>query len=106
MITKDQINSIAKTIAVKFHTDNIFLFGSYAAGVPNIESDLDLCITTRLGSSRKIELIRAIRKEINNFFNIPIDILVYDNDEFQKRAAFKNTLEYQILNQGILLNGQ
>lgn len=106
MITNDQIQTIALTIASKFKINRIFLFGSYANGEPNSESDLDLCVTTRLGNKRKIEIIRAIRKEINDLFNIPIDILVYDNDEFQSRAVHQNTLEYKILNQGILLNEQ
>jgi uncharacterized protein len=106
MITNDQINAIAHTIASKFKINRIFLFGSYANGEPGIESDLDLCVITRLGNKRKIEFIRAIRKEINDLFNIPIDILVYDNEEFQLRAVHQNTLEYKILNQGILLNEQ
>ena len=106
MITNDQINAIANTITSKFKINNIFLFGSYAHGHPNNESDLDLCITTRLGKKRKIDLIRDIRREIIDHFNIPIDILIYDSEEFQKRAVHQNTLEYKILNQGILLNGQ
>jgi predicted nucleotidyltransferase len=106
MVTNDQINSIANTIASKFQTNDIFLFGSHASGNANVESDIDICVTTRLGDRRKIDLIRAIRREISNIFNIPIDILIYDTDEFQKRAKHRNTLEYKILNQGILLNEQ
>ena len=106
MITNDQINSIANTINSKFHPMNIFLFGSYAKGNANIESDLDLCVTTRLGDRRKIDLTREIRKEIRTLLDIPLDILIYDIDEFQQRAAHQNTLEYKILNQGILLHGQ
>ncbi|MBN2286697.1 MAG: nucleotidyltransferase domain-containing protein [Tissierellales bacterium] len=105
MITKDQIHSIATTIDSKFPIKDIFLFGSYARGEANFESDLDLCVTTKLGNHRKIDMIRAIRREISNILNIPIDILIYDTDEFQQRAAHQNTLEYKILNQGILLNG-
>jgi predicted nucleotidyltransferase len=105
MITNDQIKSIASTIDSKFSVKDIFLFGCYAQGEPNVESDLDLCVTTNLGTNRKIDLIRAIRKEISHILNIPLDILIYDSNEFQQRAAHQNTLEYKILNQGILLNG-
>ena len=105
IISKDLIDSIVNTIASKFDTNEIFLFGSYANGDANIESDLDICVTTRLGDRRKIDLTRAIRREISNLFNIPIDILIYDTDEFQRRAAHQNTLEYKIRTQGILLNG-
>ena len=89
----------------KKHNIKIFLFGSYAYGRPESESDLDLCIITDLGSKRKIELIRDIRREISLKFQIPIDILLYDNSEFNERAIHQNTLEYKILKQGILING-
>lgn len=105
MITKKQINILADTIAKKFSTRKIFLFGSYAYGKPQFESDLDICIITDLGNKRKIELIRDIRREINLYFQIPIDILLYDNNEFNERSIHPATLEYKILKQGILING-
>ena len=81
------------------------MFGSYAYGKPQPGSDLDFCILTNLGNKRKIELIRDIRKEISFNFQIAIDILLYDNKEFNERAIHQNTLEYKILKQGILING-
>jgi len=105
MITKKQINRLADTIAKKFSTKKIFLFGSYAYGKPESESDLDFCIITDLGDKRKIDIIRDIRREINANFQIPIDILLYDNNEFNERSIHQNTLEYKILKQGILING-
>jgi len=105
MITKNQIHTLANTIAKKFGTQKIFLFGSYAYGQPQYESDIDLCIITNLGEKRKIELIRDIRREISLNFHLPIDILVYDNVEFKERAIHRNTLEYKILNQGVIING-
>ena len=93
MITKKQIKILADTIAKKFSTRKIFLFGSYAYGEPESESDLDFCIITDLGNKRKIELIRDIRREINLNFQIPIDILLYDNNEFNERSIHQNTLE-------------
>lgn len=105
MISKDQISSLVETISKKFNPQKIFLFGSYAHGNPAKDSDLDLCIITKLDGERKIDLIRAIRKEIGSHFQLPLDILVYDDSEFHQRAAFPNTLEYKILKQGILVNG-
>ena len=53
MITKKQINILADIIAKKFSTRRIFLFGSYAYGKPQFESDLDICIITDLGRSEE-----------------------------------------------------
>jgi len=64
MISKDQISELADNISKKFNLKKIIVFGSYAYGKPNINSDLDLCIITDLGSKRKIDLLRDIRREI------------------------------------------
>ncbi len=105
MISKDQMDSLVNTIAKKFNPKKIFLFGSYAYGNPDSQSDLDLCIITDLGNKRKIDIMRDIRKEIRNNFQLPMDILIYEDNEFHQRAILPNTLEYKILKQGILING-
>jgi predicted nucleotidyltransferase len=105
MISKNKMDSLVATITKKFKPKKIFLFGSYAYGNPAADSDLDLCIITKLDGERKIDIIRAIRKEIGSHFQLPLDILVYDDSEFHQRAALPNTLEYKILKQGILING-
>jgi uncharacterized protein len=105
MISKKQLTELANTLSKKFNTKKIFVFGSYAYGAPNIESDIDLCIITDLGEKRKIDLLRDIRREINFLFKYPLDILLYDDKEFTTRALHQNTLEYKILNQGILIYG-
>jgi len=105
MITKKQINMIADRIAKKIRISKIFVFGSYAYGKTKDESDLDLCVITDLSKTRKIELMREIRRELIHDYLIPIDILIYDNKEFEERSALQNTLEHQILNQGILVYG-
>jgi len=105
MILKRQIRALADTISKKFNTKKIFIFGSYAYGEPNYDSDLDLCITTELGVKRKIDLLREIRKEIMVSFQFPVDLLIYDDKEFTERAAHQNTLEYKISNQGLLIYG-
>jgi predicted nucleotidyltransferase len=81
--------------------ERIYLFGSFAYGEPNEDSDLDLCIITDDTNIRKRDLIRAIRKSISNVATMPVDILVYNKDDFQKRANLETTLEYKIKNEGV-----
>ncbi len=105
MITKEQINKIVSSIAKNFATKKIFLFGSYAHGEPNNDSDLDICVIADIGAERKINIIRNIRREISREFNNPMDIILYDEKEFNERAILKNTFEYSISKNGILING-
>jgi len=44
MIETVKIHDIVNRIVAKFNPDKIILFGSYAAGTPNDDSDLDLLI--------------------------------------------------------------
>ena len=105
MISKKQIDLVADTISKKFKTTKIFLFGSYAYGKPSTGSDLDICVITNLSGKRKIDIIRDIRREVSSNFDIPFDILLYEDKEFDKRAALHSTLEHKILKNGILING-
>lgn len=105
MISQQEINLLAKTISDKFNVKKIFLFGSYAYGKPGYESDLDICIITKSNGKRKIDMIRDIRREIRVRFDMPIDILLYEDREFEERSALPNTLEHKILENGTLVNG-
>ena len=105
MFTQNKIDAVANTISKKFNTSKIFLFGSYAFGTPSSDSDLDLCIIANLQGKRKLDLIRDIRREIGVTLDIPLDILLYSEDEFRKRASLKNTLEYKIQKDGKVING-
>jgi len=99
---KEEIIQIAKIIKEKFLINKIILFGSYAYGNPNNNSDIDICIITN-DEKRKLEIIREIRKFVIPFLKAPLDLLVYKVEEFKNRAEIKSTIEYKIKNEGILL---
>lgn len=95
MIETTKINEIVNRIALNFKPDKIILFGSYAAGNPNEDSDLDLLIvkdTSQPIHSRGFEIRKALIGSM-----IPIDILVYTNEEFEKGKDEK----YSFLNSAI-----
>jgi len=100
-----QIKIVRDTLSKKFDAKQIIVFGSYAYGKPNIDSDLDLCVIIDLKKKRKIEVIRAIRRELLELISKPLDILVYNEQEFEERAGLKNTFEYKILAEGRKIYG-
>ncbi len=101
-INSNDINRLVHQIINKFPAKEIFLFGSYAYGNPQNESDIDLCIITEQ-NEKKIDLLRQIRRIIAQIADKPVDLLVYNKNEFYERAALKNTFEYKIKNEGIKL---
>ncbi|TVM01668.1 MAG: hypothetical protein CV087_10545 [Candidatus Brocadia sp. WS118] len=102
----EQFELLKNTLKEKFGAKQIFIFGSYAYGEPDQDSDIDLCvITTDLNGKRKIDIIREIRRELINLISNPLDILVYSENEFEERAGLSNTLEHKILMDGIKVYG-
>ncbi len=87
MISKTKIDSIVKKIIINFNPEKIFLFGSYAAGMANEDSDLDLLIIEETDKPRRLRNIDVRKSLIGNM--IPIDIMVYTPKEFEAEKAIK-----------------
>ncbi len=100
-----QIEILKDTLTKKFDAKQIIVFGSYAYGKPDKDSDIDLCVVADLKEKRKIELIREIRRELLDLIPNSLDILVYNEKEFTERANLKNTLEYKIVTDGMRVYG-
>jgi predicted nucleotidyltransferase len=83
MISDTKINQIVKKIVVKYQPEKVILFGSYAWGKPNEDSDIDLFIVKET-SERKIDRVREVRNIIWDS-GLPIDILVYAPIEIKRR---------------------
>ena len=95
MIERSKIFEIVNLIAKGFSPDKIILFGSYATGLANEDSDLDLLVvkdTNLPRHKRNIEIRRALIGT-----RVPMDLLVYTNLEFENEKNQK----YSFLNQVI-----
>jgi len=87
MIGRDKISEIVNKIASGYNPEQIILFGSYAEGNPDNDSDLDLLIIQetdlpphKRGLDIRLSLIGL---------KIPIDILVYTKSEFEEEKNEK-----------------
>ena len=82
MIDSKIIDEVVTRIASRFNPDKIILFGSYANGTQDEDSDLDLLIVQdsdlpiqKRGLDIRLSLIGT---------KIPMDILFYTKSEFDK----------------------
>jgi predicted nucleotidyltransferase len=101
---KDELDTIAGEIGSLIPGSQIFLFGSYATGHQRPDSDIDLCIIAKEYTQRPIEILHTIRDAIADKTKLPIDLLIFKTDEFEKNALLRPTIEYAIANEGVLLN--
>lgn len=101
MSTAD-LTEICAIIRETVHTERIYLFGSYAYGTPNKDSDYDICVVIPDGSTRPVDAIKKIRRALYPIQTIPMDVLVYTESGFRKRLMGP-TLERTIADKGVLL---
>jgi predicted nucleotidyltransferase len=99
---QNEIEKITNKIKDTENIKRIYLFGSYAYGTPNINSDIDLCIIID-ENKRKIEIMNDIREKIGYSIDYPLDIIVYKPEEFIERANSKTSLENKISKNGVVI---
>lgn len=106
IVISDYLDNLILRIGEAIPVEEIILFGSHAYGSPDEDSDIDLCILSRLNGERKLDLIRKARRAIAPIAVIPVDLLLYDIDDFTIKAGLSSTLEYKIKNEGVSIYGQ
>ena len=102
---RDELNTLKDIIIKTIPVGRIFLFGSYADGKPNIDSDLDIYVVMSDNAKiKEIDAMKLIRKAIRDKKTMPVDIVVSKENKFNQRKS-SITIERQIEQDGILLYG-
>ena len=97
-----ELEAICRVITKTVETEAIYLFGSRAYGMPNGDSDYDLCVIIPKNSMRPVDAIKVIRRALLPLQTMPLDMLVYHADTFFHRAQCA-TMERKIKRDGVLL---
>jgi predicted nucleotidyltransferase len=95
-----EIIDYANKIKARFKPQKIILFGSYAYGKPQKDSDVDLLVIMRT-KLKPVEQAVIIRKEIPNPF--PLDLIVRRPEEVKKRVKKGDLFLKTLLEKGIKL---
>jgi len=98
-INNEKIKEVISRLVKVYHPDQVYLFGSYAWGVPDLSSDLDVCIIVHDADENQAERIRIGLRALKGI-HIPVDILVYTWKEIEKNRNHPSTLIYKIFNKG------
>ena len=104
MIGKDKISEIVGKIASGYNPEKIILFGSYANGNPDENSDLDLFIIKETNLSRPERTVQ-VRKMLYGA-RIPIDLIVYTPKEIEESRDNIFSFVHEVLNTGKTLYEQ
>ncbi len=77
----------------------IYLFGSYAYGIPNFDSDIDLLLLVEDSSRSPYELDAAANRALGDL-RVPIDVQVYSRTQFERRACLPTSFERTVKDKG------
>ena len=97
-----EINFLKDKIVKTIPTEVIYLFGSYAYGTPNEDSDFDIYVVIPNGGLRPVEAVQSIYRSVRGMKRKPMDILAGTVETFERRSK-QITLEHTIANEGVLL---
>jgi len=98
----DEILRIRDAIIGAVPAERIYLFGSYAYGTPDEDSDYDIYVVIQDGSMRPIEAVQSIYRSMRGTKRKPMDILAGTVETFERRSK-QLTLERTIAEEGVVL---
>lgn len=93
MIDAEIVERMVRRIVERFSPNKVILFGSWARGEANPDSDVDfLVVMPYTGSKREWQV--QIRRELKDF-DVPKDIIVVSPEELEHKATLNGYI-YQI----------
>jgi uncharacterized protein len=100
MIDEKTIQDFRNRITAECQPERIILFGSYAYGTPEADSDLDILVIVDHGDSGPKKAAEILSR-INPRF--PVDLVVRTGDEVKSRLQADDFFLAEILNHGRVL---
>ena len=93
------IRRYARAIADEFHPDKIILFGSYAYGTPNADSDVDLLVVmpARNEISQSVRIYQAIETPFS------VDLIVRTPERLRRRLEWGDWFLREAVSRGKVL---
>jgi uncharacterized protein len=102
MIDKNKIIFIVQKLVEIYQPKRIYLFGSYAWGRPDDDSDIDMLIIVKESSEKFHQRMKPAYRALRGI-KVPKDILVYTEKEFEQQSDEPSSLLFKIKAQGVKL---
>lgn len=99
-----EINELRDCFVKQLSPLKVYLFGSYADGTYDEDSDLDFYIVVDDSHTDLVELMARAYRAVRGVKKRPVDILVGTQSRFEARKS-SPTLENEVYSKGVLLYG-
>lgn len=98
MVDEPTLQQVVKRVVATAQPSRIILFGSYGRGDADEGSDLDLMVVLPKAPDKYNEMIR-LHKAVGSV-GVGVDVLVYSEEEFQRRSQVPGTVLYWARKEG------
>ena len=100
MITQEIINEAKRRLVNTYKPREIYIFGSYAWGAPDDESDLDLLIVIDNYEQENLHSLLVSGHRALVGLRFPKDIVIYSKDEFEGFSEDRTKFCYKVKHHG------
>lgn len=99
-----EIDQIKDRFVSELSPLKIYLFGSFANGTANEDSDFDFYIIVKDDTGNLVDLTAEAYKSIRTIRSRAVDIVIGTESRFESRKN-KMGIENEVMNKGVLLYG-
>jgi predicted nucleotidyltransferase len=99
-----KIREIADRVVAALSPERVVLFGSYAWGQPDADSDVDLYVIVADCGEPAYRLARRAYHALRGV-RVPVDLVVRTRAESERNAVVVSTLDHLALTRGLQLHG-
>jgi predicted nucleotidyltransferase len=102
MNVESTTREMAMRLKNRMQARHVWLFGSHARGSSTPDSDIDLLAVIPHSSVSRYQRAVTARRQLSDF-NVPMDIVVLTNDEWEKQLKAPSSLASTVAREGIAL---
>lgn len=100
MDVQAHIQKLCKQIVERFRPQKVILFGSYAWGIPNYDSDIDLLVVMPYDGN-ELQQMANVRGKLDS--SMPLDVLVKTPEQIDRDLEADNFFTREIIENGVTL---
>ncbi len=101
----DEIEELKNAFVKDLLPEKVYLFGSFAEGRANEESDYDFYIVVNDSEKDMLRLTTRAYKAIRDKQYRPVDIIINTSKTFEERKKRASSVESEVAKKGVLLYG-
>lgn len=98
------IAEATRLLVEEFQPEQVWLFGSYAWGEPNEDSDLDILMLVRDEEEASIQHIRQARRCLRSI-DMAKDVVLQSKASFDRYKGVRPSMSHKIAQEGVLMYG-